>query len=164
MSRGDRPGLPRGFLTDPGHCIALGFGAGCVPRAPGTIGTMIGVAIYLALHSLPLVVYVVVTGVVIAAGVVVCGRAARHLGVHDHPAIVWDEVAGYLVTMCGAPAGWGWVVAGFLLFRLLDIAKPWPIRWVDRHVTGGIGIMADDLLAGLLGLVILQVFAKVMPL
>jgi phosphatidylglycerophosphatase A len=125
---------------------------------------MIGVAIYLALQSLPLVGYLLATAVVIALGVVVCGRAARQLGVHDHPAIVWDEVAGYLVTMCGAPAGWGWVLAGFLLFRLLDITKPWPIRWVDRHVSGGIGIMADDLLAGLLGLAILQVFAKVVPL
>lgn len=125
---------------------------------------MIGMALYLALHGLPLAGYLAATAMVIGLGIVVCGRAARRLGVHDHPSIVWDEVAGYLVTMCGVPTGWGWVLAGFLLFRLLDIAKPWPIRWLDRRLSGGLGIMADDLLAGLVAMAVLQAFAKVVSL
>ncbi len=152
------------LLSDPGHLIALGFGAGCLPGAPGTYGTLLGVALYLALHGLPLAGYLVATAVVIVVGIAVCGRAARRLGVDDHPSVVWDEVAGYLVTMCGAPGGWGWVLAGFLLFRLLDIAKPWPIRWFDRRLSGGPGIMADDLVAGLLAAAMLQGFAKVTSL
>ena len=83
-----------------------------------------------------------------ALGVWICDRTARDLGVHDHPAIVWDEVIGYFVTMITAPPGWVWIVAGFALFRLFDILKPWPIRWIDRHVHGGVGIMLDDVLAG----------------
>jgi len=75
--------------------------------------------------------------VVILAGIWICGRTSRDLGVHDHGGIVWDEFAGFLVTMIAAPAGWPWVVAGFLLFRLFDILKPWPIGWLDRRVKGG---------------------------
>jgi phosphatidylglycerophosphatase A len=76
--------------------------------------------------------------------------------VHDHPGIVWDEIVGYLVTMALAPAGWLWIVIGFVLFRLFDIVKPWPIRWLDKHVHGGFGIMLDDLLAGLFAAAVLQ--------
>jgi phosphatidylglycerophosphatase A len=74
-----------------------------------------------------------------------------------HPAIVWDEIVGYLVTMVAAPAGWLPMLLGFVLFRAFDILKPWPIRWLDRKVHGGLGIMADDLLAGLFAAVALQV-------
>ncbi len=80
-------------------------------------------------------------------GVWICDRAARDLGVHDHPAIVWDEVIGYFVTMIAAPPGWLWIAVGFVLFRLFDILKPWPIRQADQQVGGGFGIMFDDLLA-----------------
>ncbi len=90
-------------------------------------------------------------------GVWVCGKAGRELGVHDHPAIVWDEVVGYLVTMTAVPVDWGWLLGGFLLFRLFDILKPWPVRWFDRRVPGGVGVMADDLVAGLMAWGVLQV-------
>jgi phosphatidylglycerophosphatase A len=76
--------------------------------------------------------------------------------VHDHPGIVWDEIAGLLVALCGAPAGWAWAIAGFGLFRLFDIWKPWPIHWVDRQVGGGLGIVVDDLLAGAYAAMVLQ--------
>jgi phosphatidylglycerophosphatase A len=76
--------------------------------------------------------------------------------VHDHPAIVWDEIVGYLVTMVVAPPGLAWIVAGFVLFRFFDILKPWPIRWCDHRVAGGFGIMLDDLLAGVLSAGLLQ--------
>ena len=95
-------------------------------------------------------------------GIWICGRAASDLGVHDHPGIVWDEIAGYLLTMTAAPAGWLWILVGFGLFRLFDIWKPWPIGWLDRRVGGGLGIMLDDLVAGVLAAACLQLIAALL--
>ncbi len=148
--------LSIGLLRHPVHFLALGFGAGLAPRAPGTAGTLVAVPMVWLLQHFSLITYVSVTLIVTAVGVAICGRSAQLLGVHDHPAIVWDEIAGYLLTMMAAPEGWLWLVLGFLLFRLFDILKPWPIRVVDRQVHGGLGIMLDDLLAGLLAWVCLQ--------
>ncbi|MEF8834177.1 MAG: phosphatidylglycerophosphatase A [Halofilum sp. (in: g-proteobacteria)] len=135
-------------LRDPILLLALGFGSGLVRRGPGTAGTVVGVGLYLLIAPLPTAAVVALTVAVVAAGVPLCGYAARRLGVHDDPGIVWDEIAGYLVTMLLLPFGALWIVAGFILFRILDIAKPWPIGWLDRRVGGGTGIMVDDLLAG----------------
>ena len=148
--------LPKPDKGNMVHMLAFGMGAGCSPKAPGTMGTLLAVAVYLPLSGLPLSVYLVVLGVVMLAGIWLCDRTARDLGVHDHPGIVWDEVAGYLLTMVGAPAGWPWIIVGFVLFRLFDIFKPWPIGWLDRRVKGGLGIMLDDLLAGLFAALCLQ--------
>jgi len=135
-------------LRDPRLLLALGFGSGLSPRAPGTAGTVVGVLAYVLAAPLPLPFYAGVTLLVILVGVPLCGYAARRLGQHDHGAIVWDEIAGLMVTMLGAPQQVLWVLLGFGLFRLLDITKPWPISWLDRHLAGGLGIMADDVLAG----------------
>lgn len=150
---------PRPDWRNPVHLLAFGLGAGASPVAPGTVGTLVGLLLYAAIASLPLVAYLAVLSVVVAAGVVLCGRTATDLGVHDHPGIVWDEIAGLLVALCGVPVSWGWAVAGFVLFRLFDILKPWPIHWVDRRVGGGLGIVADDLLAGLYAAVLLHAAA-----
>ena len=153
------PGEPVGFARlwrEPPLALAFGFGLGLVPKAPGTAGTLLGVAVYFATQSLALPLR---TGLVLALfllGVWVCDIAARRLGVHDHQGIVFDEVVGYLIAMLAAPAGWLWALAGFVLFRLFDIWKPWPIRLVDRRVKGGFGIMLDDALAGALAAVILS--------
>ncbi len=154
MSISERPRLSR-----PVHWLAFGLGAGLAPKAPGTFGTLAAVPLYLLLAPLPLPAYLAVVAVLALLGIGVCGRTARDLGVHDHPGIVWDEVVGYLLTMSAAPPGWGWVLAGFVLFRLFDILKPWPIGWLDRRIGGGLGIMLDDLLAGALALVVLQLAA-----
>ena len=154
--------LPKPSLANPVHLLAFGFGAGCSPKAPGTVGTLVGVVVYLPLSGLPLAPYLAVVIAVSLLGIGVCSRAARDLGVHDHPGIVWDEIAGYLVTMVAAPAGLEWVLAGFVLFRLFDIWKPWPIRWLDRQVGGGIGIMLDDIVAGALAAVCLQLLAALL--
>jgi len=90
-------------------------------------------------------------------GIWLCQVTSRDLGVHDHAGIVWDEIVGYLITMIAIPATWPWVVAGFVLFRLFDIIKPWPIGWADRHVHGGLGIMLDDVLAAVYAGLIMQV-------
>ncbi len=149
--------LPRPDLGNPRHLLAFGFGAGCSPRAPGTAGTLIGIAVYLPLARLDLSLYLLATAAVVAIGVWICGRTADDLEVHDHPGIVWDEIAGYLVTMAALPLHWGWMLAGFVLFRLFDIWKPWPIGWLDRRVGGGLGIMLDDLVAGLFALAVLHI-------
>ncbi|MCU7917537.1 MAG: phosphatidylglycerophosphatase A [Candidatus Thiodiazotropha sp. (ex Dulcina madagascariensis)] len=137
-------------MRDPVHLIAFGFGSGLLPKAPGSYGTLVGVPIYLLIQPLSTVYYLIILLAAFVLGVWVCGRTSRDLGVHDHGGIVWDEIVGYLVTMTFAPAGWLWLVIGFLLFRLFDIVKPWPIRWIDSKVGGGFGIMLDDLLAGIL--------------
>ena len=130
------------------HWVAFGAGAGLVPRAPGTAGTAVAIPIYLAIGAAPPAVYVLGLAFVVGAGVWACGRTARDLGVHDHPGIVLDEIAGFLVTMTALPLEWPWVVAGFVVFRVFDIAKPWPISLADRKVGGGLGIMLDDVIAG----------------
>lgn len=151
-----RTPLPPGTLRDPVHCLSLGLGLGALPWAPGTFGTLLGVPLYLLLQDLPLWAYLCAVLLLFALGAFVSQRTARMLGQHDHAAIVIDEAVGFLIAMTAAPSGWAWIAAGFLLFRLFDIWKPWPIRWADRRVHGGLGIMLDDALAGAYALVVLQ--------
>ncbi|MEN8259047.1 MAG: phosphatidylglycerophosphatase A [Pseudomonadota bacterium] len=135
-------------LRDPVLFLAFGFGAGLARKAPGTWGTVAAVPLYVLLAMGSERIYLGVLLAVCVAGVWICGRAARLLGVHDHRGIVWDEIAGYLMTMLGTPFSWEAVFVGFVLFRLFDILKPWPIRLIDRNLHGGLGIMLDDILAG----------------
>jgi len=135
-------------LANPVHLLALGFGSGLSPVAPGTAGTLVAIPFYLLLAQLPLPWYLLMLVLAFGLGIFLCERTAQELGVHDHGGIVWDEFVGFWLTMVAAPPGWPWVVAGFLLFRLFDIVKPFPINWFDRHIKGGLGIMLDDALAG----------------
>lgn len=150
------------LLADPGHLLALGFGSGLAPTAPGTFGTLAGIVLYLPAARLTLLPYLGLTLLLLVLGVWLCGRSAARLGVPDHPAIVWDEVVGLFVTMTGAPAGFGWLLAGFVLFRIFDILKPWPIAVLDRRVGGGLGIMLDDVLAGVAAALCLQLGAWIL--
>ncbi len=139
--------IPPGLWRRPIHLLAFGFGTGTSAVAPGTVGTLLGIPLYLLMQSWSLPVYLGACAVLFGLGVIICHITARDLKVHDHAGIVFDEIVGYLVTMTGAPTGWWWVGLGFLLFRLFDIWKPWPIRQADRQLGGGFGIMFDDLLA-----------------
>ena len=145
--------------SNPLHWLAFAGGAGCVPKAPGTAGTLVAIPLYLLAAPLPYWYFAGLTALMFLAGIAICDRCSRDLGVHDHPGIVWDEVVGYFVTMFAAPAGWLWWLAGFALFRLFDIWKPWPIRQLDVRVAGGFGIMLDDVVAGLFALAVLQLMA-----
>lgn len=147
-------------FSSPVHFLAFGFGSGLSPFAPGTAGTLAAIPLYLLLAPLPLWAYLLAVLVVSAVGVWICGESSRRLGVHDYGEIVWDEFAGFLLTMTAAPAGWVWVVAGFFLFRLFDVWKPWPIRVIDRDLQGGLGIMLDDILAGIYAFLVLQLLAR----
>lgn len=144
------------ILTDPVLFLAFGFGSGLAKKMPGTCGTLAAVPLYWLLANSGVGVYALLTLLVLLVGVPICGKAAEKLGDHDFGGIVWDEVAGYLVTMWFVPFSWTAAGMGFVLFRLFDIIKPWPIKWADRKVHGGLGIMLDDVLAGLLAGAVMQ--------
>ncbi len=137
-------------FSNPVQFLAFGFGSGLSPWAPGTVGTLAAVPLFWLLSGWGLAGYSAAVLVAAVAGIWLCGTASRELGVHDHRGIVWDEFVGYWITMWAVPADWLWVLIGFGVFRVFDVAKPWPIGWVDRRVEGGLGIMADDILAGLM--------------
>lgn len=143
-------------FTNPVNFLAFGFGSGLVPKAPGTFGTLACIPLYLLLTDLSLIHYLIVCGLVSVFGIYICGYAANALKTHDHPGIVWDEFAGFLITMIGISFSWVNILLGFVLFRIFDIFKPWPISWLDKQVAGGLGIMLDDIVAGLFALAALQ--------
>lgn len=138
------------------HFLAFGLGSGAAAKAPGTFGTVAAIPLYLLLAQLPLALYLVAIVVSFALGIYLCGQTSKDMQVHDHGGIVWDEFVGFWITMIALPLHWTWLLAGFLLFRLFDIVKPFPIGWLDKRVHGGLGIMIDDVLAGLFALLVLQ--------
>lgn len=144
------------LLANPNHFFAFGFGSGLAPKAPGTFGTLAAVPIYWLLQDLAWPIYGTWLLVTFALGIYWCDRSSKQLGVHDHGGIVWDEFVGYWITMFLAPKSWLWMLVGFVLFRFFDIIKPWPISWLDRKVDGGLGIMIDDVLAGVYAFLVLQ--------
>lgn len=147
---------PASVFRNPVHFLAFGLGSGVAPVAPGTFGTLAAVPLYLLFALLPLPLYLLVLLLSFAVGIWLCERTSRDLGVHDHGGIVWDEFVGFWLTMVAAPPGWQWLIVGFVLFRLFDILKPFPIGWLDRRITGGLGIMLDDAVAGTFAWLLLQ--------
>ncbi len=153
-------------LRNPVHFLALGFGSGLIKPAPGTWGTLAAVPVFFGMvQFLPTAQlgYAVMLLVTFLLGVYVCGQTARDVGVHDHGSIVWDEFVGYFVTMALVPASWLNLLLGFVLFRVLDIAKPWPIKLFDKHVHGGLGIMIDDVIAGVIAAIALYFMQPYLP-
>jgi phosphatidylglycerophosphatase A len=143
-------------LRTPAGLFAFGFGSGLARFAPGTMGTLVAVPFALLLKQLPGFAYGAVLAALFLAGVWICGAASRALGRHDPGGIVWDEMVGYWLTVALLPPAWGWWLAAFVLFRLFDILKPWPIRQAERSLGGGWGIMLDDVLAALYALLALE--------
>ena len=154
--------LRRTVLRSPVCLLAFGFGSGLAPRAPGTVGTLVGVLFAAAAMPLPLAARGAIGVALVAAGFWICGAAARRVGVDDHPGIVWDEIAAVYWVLQVAPPDPLWWFAGFVLFRFFDIAKPWPIRDLDHRLHGGAGIMLDDLAAGLYAAVLLASGVRLM--
>ncbi len=129
--------------------VAFGFGSGLLPVAPGTAGTLIGIPVVILFQFLPTAIMLLGTLLVVLLSVWLAGVVTRQIGIEDHPSIVIDEIAGYVVAMTMIPLTWWTVTSGFVIFRLLDIYKPPPASWVDRNCTGGFGITADDVVAGI---------------
>lgn len=145
-----KPALRRKVsLSNPWHFLALGFGSGLAFFMPGTFGTLAAIPlIWLLEQFVTLPIYLLLCALACVAGIWICGKTADDMGVHDDSSIVWDEVAGMMITMIAVPLSLQTLLIGFLLFRVFDILKPWPISYLDKHVDGGFGIMADDILAG----------------
>ena len=147
------------LLKKPICLLGTGFGVGLIPKAPGTMGTVMAIPFYYVMQYGSVVVYLTVTMATFVAGIWICQITADWLKQTDPPAVVWDEMVGYLVTMTAAPTGWYWMLTGFVLFRFFDIIKPWPINWADKRFHGGFGIMLDDLIAGIAAAFLLQLFS-----
>lgn len=148
------------FRRTPAFWLASGFGAGLSPVAPGTVGTVVALLPWLALRQLPLGGYVLALLVAFAIGVWVGNKVIADLGQEDPGVCVWDEFIGLWITLTLVPAGWYWPLVGFVLFRLFDIWKPWPVSWADQKIKGGLGAMLDDALAGVMALLVLQGMAR----
>ena len=145
------------LLSTPAGWLACGFGSGLAPVAQGTFGSLAAILPWLLLRqaSLPLNLLVIVLG--FAIGVWACDVAGRALGVDDHRSLVWDEFIGQWIALLPAlVAPWWAVIAGFALFRLFDVWKPWPIRYLDKHLKGGLGVMIDDVIAGVFAALVLR--------
>jgi len=146
------------IIKDPILFLAFGFGSGLSKYMPGTLGTVAAIPLYLALIQGNQWLYLLATLLSIVLGIYLCDQAAKKLQSHDFGGIVWDEIAGFLITLCWLPFSWQSLVAGFVAFRFFDIVKPWPIKWLDQHVEGGFGIMLDDVVAGIFAALLLRLW------
>lgn len=144
------------LLSHPMHCLSLGLGTGLSPKAPGTVGTLLGLPLFLLLAPMPVWQQSLVLCLLFLLGIWCCGFTGRTLGVSDHGAIVWDEVVAMAWVFTTVPFSWGWFCLAFVLFRLFDIWKPFPIGWVDARVKGGLGVMLDDVLAAAMAILLLR--------
>ncbi|WP_266170059.1 phosphatidylglycerophosphatase A family protein [Dyella subtropica] len=152
----------RVLISSPAGWLACGFGSGLAPIAQGTFGSLAALLPWLLLRHLSMPLYLLVIVLGFAIGVWACDVAGRALGVDDHRSIVWDEFIGQWIALAPALlAPWWAVLAGFALFRLFDVWKPWPIGWLDRRLKGGLGVMMDDVVAGLFAAVVLGVLAQI---
>ena len=141
--------------------LATWFGCGHSPLMPGTVGTLGAFPLVWFFYGLGEMAYLAATLLFCVFAILVAHLYEMEIaGVHDTPELVIDEVAGFLVTMAMVPLHWNWLLLGFLLFRFFDILKPFPISWVDRRVLGGVGAVADDLVAGILSSLVLQLVVQ----
>lgn len=147
-------------LRTPSGFLAFGFGSGLAPFAPGTFGTLAAIPPYLLMAQLSWPGYAFMLLLTFVLGIYLCEQTSKNLGVHDHGGIVWDEFVGLWITLFMIPFEWHWLLLGFVLFRFFDIIKPFPIKWLDQKVQGGLGIMIDDVLAGVFAWLILMLTVK----
>ncbi len=151
--------IPEEVWQNPLYFFTFGFGSGAMPFAPGTFGTLLAIPFYLLLQPLPLTGYLTFVIIFIIVSSWACDVVSRKIRTHDHPGMCIDEFAGFFVTMIHAPQGFIWVTLGFVLFRLFDIWKPWPIHFIDEYVHGGFGMVLDDIVAGLFAMIIIQLLS-----
>ena len=150
------------LLSHPAHFFALGFGSGLAKKAPGTFGTIVGLLLFYALSNLTQIWHLPIIAALFFVGIPICSITGKNLGVSDHGAIVWDEIVAMMLILTFVPMDWlHWLIA-FLLFRLFDIWKPFPIRQCDAKLKGGFGVMFDDLLAAIYAIIVLKLLNTAM--
>ncbi len=148
--------------SHPAYFIACGFGVGLFPRAPGTAGTLLAFPFFWLVKDVnPAGLYLLIIAALFALGAWAGDKTNQALGVSDHRSIVWDEVVAFLLVLFFTPATWGWYLVAFLLFRLFDIWKPFPIRYFDRRLKNGWGVMFDDLLAGVYTVIVIKFLERI---
>ncbi len=154
---------PGFVLAHPAHFIALGFGTGLAPLAPGTAGTLLAFPLFILLNSLltPLALFGLIV-VFFGIGIWACARTGHDLGIADHSAMNWDEVVAMLLVLLLAPSGWVWWGVAFLAFRFFDVVKPPPIRNIDRAMKGGLGVMFDDTVAAFYTLLLIALVKRIL--
>jgi phosphatidylglycerophosphatase A len=164
-----KPGL-RFLVSHPAHALALGFGSGLPPRAPGTFGTVFGLIVFLLIdpwieRTVGMAGWIAILVVGFAFGCWACLKTGRDLGAADHGAMVWDEIIAIWLVLLFTPPGWSWAVTSFALFRFFDIVKPAPIRRFERrfksNAWAGFGVMGDDLIAAFYALLALAVVVRI---
>jgi phosphatidylglycerophosphatase A len=150
-------------FAHPARFIALGFGTGLAPIAPGTVGTLLAFPLYMLLDTWldPLALLLLIAAF-FAIGVWACGRTGRDLGVADHGAMNWDEVVAMMLILLMIPAAWQWWVFAFFAFRFFDVVKPPPIRHIDRTMKGGLGVMFDDIVAAFYTLLLIAAVKRLL--
>ena len=150
-------------LKNPVHFLALGFGSGLIPFMPGTFGSLAAIPLLLLMAQIPLWAFITITLLASVIGIYLCGKTADDMQVHDHGSIVWDEIAGMFITFLFVPISAMSLCLGFVLFRIFDIVKPWPIGVIDKRLHGGSGIMLDDIIAGAMACACLHIIMRVWP-
>ncbi len=144
------------LFAHPAHFLALGFGSGLAPKAPGTFGTIVGLPLYYLIAGYPMSIQLATITAAFIIGIYFCEVAGNNLGVSDHGSIVWDEIVAMMLVLTITPMHWLWWLIAFVLFRLFDIWKPFPIRQCDAKLKGGFGVMFDDLLAAVYAMIALK--------
>lgn len=144
------------LLQHPAHFFGLGFGSGLAPKAPGTFGTLVGYPLFWLISVYALSTQLIIISALFLIGIYFCGVTGKALGVSDHGGIVWDEIVAMMLVLAFTPNQWQWWLVAFLLFRLFDIWKPFPIRQYDAKLKNGFGVMFDDLLAAIYAIIGLQ--------
>lgn len=144
------------LFQHPAHFFGLGFGSGLACKAPGTFGTLVGLPLFWLIAAFTLPIQLVIVSALFLIGIYFCDVTGKALGVSDHGGIVWDEIVAIMLVLTFTPNQWQWWIAAFLLFRLFDIWKPFPIRQCDAKIKGGFGVMFDDLLAAIYAIVSLK--------
>ena len=148
------------LFSHPAHFFGLGFGSGLAPKAPGTVGTLVGLPLFWLIAGYALNVQLFIIAALFVVGIYCCDKTGKTLGVADHGAIVWDEIVAMMLVLAFTPHTWlAWLVS-FLLFRLFDIWKPFPIRQFDATLKNGFGVMFDDLLAAIYAIICVQLLAR----
>lgn len=141
------------LISHPAHFLALGFGSGLAPKAPGTFGTLVGLPLFCLMAGLSIYMQLGIIALLFLIGIYCCNTTGKALGVPDHGGIVWDEIVAIMLVFTFTPYQWQWWLIAFLLFRLFDIWKPYPIRQLDANIKNGFGVMLDDLLAAIYAII-----------
>lgn len=143
-------------LSNPVHFLAVGLGSGLSPIMPGTMGSLAAIPIWLLLFHLPTPIYWIMILLSFIVGCYLCQKTSDDTKTHDSGHIVWDEFVGMWITLFFIPYfSWLWILIAFVIFRLFDMLKPWPIRWFDRQISGGFGIMLDDVIAAIFSSIVI---------